>query len=62
LGFVSHNKYAIEIAIGKKWPKNQTNLEEDTYESPQLVYCKDTNTLVSVVRIGIEITLPMPKS
>jgi hypothetical protein len=62
LGFVSHNKYALETAIGKKWPKNQTNTEEDTYESPQLVYCKYVNTLVPVVNSSIEITPPTPKS
>jgi hypothetical protein len=46
----------------KKWLKNQTDLEENTYNSPQFVYYKDANTLVLVVKTNIEITPPMPKS
>lgn len=37
IGIASHNKHALKITIEKKWPKNQTDLEEDTYESPQFV-------------------------
>jgi hypothetical protein len=29
LGFVCQNKYSFKIAINKKWPKNQSYLEED---------------------------------
>jgi hypothetical protein len=45
----------------KKVAKNQIDSEEDTYESPRLIYCKDTDMLVPVVRTSIETTLPMPK-
>jgi hypothetical protein len=35
---VSPNKYFLKMAINKKWPKNESGLEEDEYESPTLVY------------------------
>jgi len=41
LGFVSPNKYSLKIAINKKWLENQSNSEEDVYESLTLVYCKE---------------------
>ncbi len=62
MGFVSQNKHAFEITIKKKWPENQTDTEEDTYESPQLVSYKDMDTLVPMVKISIETTIPMLES
>jgi hypothetical protein len=52
---VSPNKYSLEIAIYKKWLENQNNLEEDKYESPTLVYYKETYTMVPLVGIGLQI-------
>lgn len=37
-------KYVLDNAINKKWPKNHTNLVEDSYESLTLVYCKEVDT------------------
>jgi hypothetical protein len=51
---MSPNKYSLEIAINEKWPENQSDLEEDKYESPTLVYYKETNAMVSLVRIGLQ--------
>jgi hypothetical protein len=48
--------------IEKKWLENQIELEEDTYESPHLVYYKNADALVLVVRTCIETTPLMPKS
>jgi hypothetical protein len=62
LGFVSHNKYALKTTIGKKWPEYQTKLEEDTYESPNLVYYKDADVLVPIVKTCVETTPPMLES
>jgi hypothetical protein len=50
------NKYSLKIAINKKWPKNQSDLKEDEYESTTLVYCTKTNTM-PLVRICLY-TLP----
>jgi hypothetical protein len=57
LEFVSQNKYVLETTIRKKWPKNQIDPKEDTYKSPRLVYYKDADALVPVVRTNIE-TMP----
>jgi hypothetical protein len=54
LGFVSPNKYSLEIAIKKKWPDNQNDLEEDYYKSPTFVYCRETNTMVPLVRSNLQ--------
>jgi hypothetical protein len=48
---VSLNKYFVEIAINKKWPKNQNDPKEDEYESPTLVYYREINAMVLMVRI-----------
>jgi hypothetical protein len=50
---MSPNKYSLEIAINKKWLENQSDLEEDKYESSTLVYYKETNVMVPLVRIGL---------
>jgi hypothetical protein len=50
LGFVFPNKYSLEITINKKWPENQCDLEEDEYKSTTLVYCKETNAMVPLMR------------
>ncbi len=47
---MSLNKYFLKVAINKKWPENQSNPEEDKYESPTLVYCKETNTMVALAK------------
>jgi hypothetical protein len=44
------SKYSLEITINKKWPKNQNVLEEDKYESPTLVYYKEIDTMVPLVK------------
>jgi hypothetical protein len=54
LGFVSPNKYSLEIVINKKWPKNQSNSEEDEYKSLTLVYYKETNAMVPLVKAGLQ--------
>jgi hypothetical protein len=52
---VSPNKYSFKITINKKWPKNQNDsLKEDEYESPTFVYCTKTNTMVPLVRVGLQ--------
>ncbi len=48
--------------LEKKWPKTPIDPEEDTYKSPWLIYRKDTDTLVPVVRTSIETTPPMLES
>jgi hypothetical protein len=53
LGFVFHNKYALKNTIEKKWLENQTNLKEDSYESSRLLYYKNADALVPMVRTGI---------
>jgi hypothetical protein len=50
LGFVSPNKYSFENTINKKWPNNQNDLKEDKYKSPTLVYYRETNAKVPLVR------------
>ncbi len=50
LGFVSPNKYSLDITINKKWLENPNDLEEDKYESPPFVYRKETNAIVPLVR------------
>jgi hypothetical protein len=53
---------SLEIAINKKWLKNQSNLEEDEYESPTLVYCKEIDVMVPLVRAGLHIPPKMQGS
>jgi hypothetical protein len=53
LGFVFPNKYFLEIVINKKWPKNQSDLEENEYESPTLVYCREIDTMVPLMRASL---------
>jgi hypothetical protein len=50
LGFVFLNKYSLEIIINKKWLENQNDSDEDEYESPTFVYCRETDTMVPLVR------------
>jgi hypothetical protein len=45
------NKYSF---INKKWSKNQSDLEEDEFESPTFVYCKGTNAMVPLVRANLQ--------
>jgi len=52
----------FEIIINKKWPKNQSNPEEDEYESPTLVYCRETDAMVPLVRAGLWTQLKMQGS
>jgi hypothetical protein len=54
--------FALDTIIIINWPNNQTNLEEDTYESPQLVCYKNADALVLVVKTSIEITHAMLES
>jgi hypothetical protein len=56
---VSLNKYFLEITINKKWPKNQSDLEEDEYKSPTLVYCREIDAMVPLVRAGLQTPLRM---
>jgi hypothetical protein len=50
LGFVFLNKYSLKITINKKWPKNQNDLEENKYESPTPIYCKEIYVMVPLVK------------
>jgi hypothetical protein len=59
---VSLNKCSLEIAINKKWLKNQSDLKEDDYKSPTLVYYRETYTMVPLVRVGLWIPLRMQGS
>ncbi len=59
---MSPNKYSLKIAINKKWPKNQSNSEEDEYKSPTLVYCREINVVVPLVRLGLQTPLKMQGS
>jgi hypothetical protein len=45
------NKYSF---INKKWSKNQSDPEEDEFESPTLVYCRGTNAMVPLVRVDLQ--------
>jgi hypothetical protein len=54
LGFLYPNKYSFEIAINKKWPKNQNDLEENKYESSTLVYYKEIDTMVPLVKASLQ--------
>jgi hypothetical protein len=54
---MSPNKYSLDITINKKWPENQSDLEEDEYESPTLVYCREINTMVPLVRTSLQLHL-----
>jgi hypothetical protein len=47
---VSPNKYSLEIAINKKWLENQSDLEEDEYESLTLVYYREINEMVPLMK------------
>jgi hypothetical protein len=49
---VSLNKYSLDIVINNKWPKKQSDPKKDEYESPTLVYCKKTDVVVPLVRVG----------
>jgi hypothetical protein len=51
LGFVTPNKYSLEITINKKWPDNQNYPEEDKYESPTFVYYKEIDVMVPLVSL-----------
>lgn len=53
LEFLFSNKYYLEIVINKKWPNNQSDLKENEYESPTLTYCRETNTMVPLVRASL---------
>ncbi len=57
LGFVSPNKYSLEITINKKWPENQSDSKEDKYKSPTLVYYKEIDAMVPLVKACLQ-TLP----
>jgi len=50
---VSLNKYSFKIAINKKWPENQNDSEEDEYESPTIIYYREIDAMVPLVRVGI---------
>jgi hypothetical protein len=54
LGFVSPNKYSLKIAINKKWPKDQSNPEEDEYKSSTLIYYMETNIMVPMEKVGLQ--------
>jgi len=62
LGFVSLNKYSFKITINKKWLENQSNLKENKYESPTFVYCKETYTMVPLLRTSFKTPLRMQGS
>jgi hypothetical protein len=47
------SKYSLEIAINKNWLENQSDLEEDKYESPTLVYYKETDAMVPLVKANL---------
>jgi hypothetical protein len=46
------NKYSLDIAINNEWPKKQSDPKKDEYESPTLVYYKEIDAVVPLVRIG----------
>jgi hypothetical protein len=52
LGFLFQNKYSLEITINKKWPENQCDLEDNEYESLTLIYYKETDVMVPLVKVG----------
>jgi len=62
LGFVSLNKYSLEIKINKKWLENQNNSKEDEYESPTLVYCREIGVVVPLVKSGLQTPFRMQGS
>jgi hypothetical protein len=46
----------LEINIPSRLPstkENQSDPEEDEYESPRLVYCKEINAMVPLVKVGL---------
>jgi hypothetical protein len=51
---MSPNKYSLEITINKKWAENQCNPKEYEYASLTLVYCRETNAMVPLVRAGFQ--------
>jgi hypothetical protein len=53
LGFLFPNKYSLKITINKKWPKNQNDPKEDEYESPIVVYCKEIDAMVPLMRANL---------
>ncbi len=53
LGFVSPNKYSLKI--NKKWPENQSDLEENEYRSVTHVYCRETNAMVPLMKVNLQI-------
>jgi hypothetical protein len=57
LGFMFPNKYSLEITIKKKWPKNQSDPEEDKYESPTLVYFKEIDAMVPLMTSSLQLHL-----
>ncbi len=62
LGFVFFNKYSLEITINKKWLENQNNSDENEYESPTFVYCRETYTMVPLVRASFQTPPRMQRS
>jgi hypothetical protein len=56
------NKYSLKIIINIKWLKNQSDLKQNKYESPTLVYCIETYAMVPLVRVHLEIPPRMQRS
>jgi hypothetical protein len=53
---------SFENASGKKWSEIEIDPKEDTYESLTLIYYKEANPLVPLVRVGIETPSRMGRS
>jgi hypothetical protein len=51
---MSLNKNSLEIAINKKWSKNENDPKEDEYESSTFVYCKEINIMVPLVKASLQ--------
>jgi hypothetical protein len=62
LRFVFLNKYSLDMAINNKWPKKQSNPKKNEYESPKLVYCKEKDAVVPLVRVGFQTLIKMQGS
>jgi hypothetical protein len=54
LGIVFPNKYSLKITINIKWLENQSDPKQDTYESPALIYCKETDAMVPLMKASLE--------
>jgi hypothetical protein len=50
---VSPNKYSLKITINKTWPENQNSLDENEYKSPTLVYYKEIDAMVPLVKTSL---------